>query len=58
LAALIAAAVAGLVFRASPFDPVVFAGAVGLVVITAAGATYLPARRATSIEPYAALCVE
>jgi len=58
LAALVAAAVAGLVFRSSPFDPVVFAGAVALIVVTAAVAAYLPAHRATRVEPYVALRVE
>ena len=55
LAALVATAVAGLVFRASPFDPVVFAGAVVLIIVTAAVAAYIPARRVTGIEPFAAL---
>jgi ABC-type antimicrobial peptide transport system permease subunit len=55
LAALVATAVAGLVFRASPFDPVVFGGAVALIVVTAAVAAFLPARRATRIEPFSAL---
>jgi predicted permease len=58
LAALVAAAVRGLVFRSSPFDPVVFAGAVMLIVAAAAGASYLPARRATRVEPFVALRVE
>jgi predicted permease len=58
LAALVATAVAGLVFRASPFDPVVFAGAVALILVTAAVAAYLPARRATRIEPFSALRTE
>ncbi|MCG6921045.1 MAG: ABC transporter permease [Acidobacteria bacterium] len=55
LAALVATAVAGLVFRASPFDPAVFASAVALIVTTAALAAYVPALRATRVEPYAAL---
>ena len=55
LAALVAAAVAGLVFRSSPFDPVVFAVAVGFIAVTAGFAAYLPARRVTRIEPFAAL---
>jgi ABC-type antimicrobial peptide transport system permease subunit len=55
LAALVAAAVAGIVFRASPFDPVVFTGAVALIAVTAAVATYIPSRRVTRIEPFAAL---
>jgi predicted permease len=58
LAAAVAAAVAGLVFRSSPFDPVVFVGAVGVLLVTAAAATFLPARRATRVEPFVALRVE
>jgi len=58
LAALVATAVAGLVFRSSPFDPVVFAGAVALIVVTAGVAAYVPALRATRVEPYVALRVE
>jgi predicted permease len=55
LAGLIASAVARIVFRASPFDPLVFGCAVALITAAAAGATYLPARRATRVEPFAAL---
>ena len=39
----------------SPFDPVVFAGAVALIAVTAAVAAYIPSRRVTRIEPFAAL---
>jgi len=55
LAALVATAVAGIVFRSSPFDPVVFAGAVTLIAVTAAIASYIPSRRVIRIEPFAAL---
>ena len=58
LAALVALAVAGLIYQASPFDPAVFAGAVALLAAATLGATYLPARRAMQIEPFAALRVE
>jgi len=34
---------------------VVFAGAVVLIIVTAAVAAYIPARRVTGIEPFAAL---
>ena len=58
LAALVALAVAGIVYRSSPFDPVVFGLAVALIVAAALGATFFPARRATRVEPFVALRVE
>jgi ABC-type antimicrobial peptide transport system permease subunit len=48
-------AAAALLFRVAPHDPASLAGAVGLLAVIAAGATYLPARRATRIEPVTAL---
>jgi hypothetical protein len=47
-----------LLFGVSPFDPVSAAGAVLLLVCTAAFAAWLPARRAASIEPMQALRAE
>jgi predicted permease len=46
---------AALLFRVQPYDPVSLAGAVALLALTAACASYLPARRATRIEPVVAL---
>jgi ABC-type antimicrobial peptide transport system permease subunit len=46
---------AALLFRVEPHDPMSLAGAVGLLVVIAAGASYLPARRATRIDPVVAL---
>jgi putative ABC transport system permease protein len=46
---------AGLLFGVEPWDPVVFGGATLLVTIAAAAASYLPARRAVSIDPAVAL---
>jgi ABC-type antimicrobial peptide transport system permease subunit len=46
---------ATLLFGVKPYDPAMLAGAVGLLVGIALVASYAPARRATRIEPVAAL---
>jgi len=40
-----------LVFHVAPLDPVVLAGAAGMIFAAGAIAAYLPARRATSVDP-------
>jgi len=55
LAAIVARLLASLVYRASPFDPLVFAGAATLLFAAAMLATYVPARRAMQVEPTVAL---
>jgi ABC-type antimicrobial peptide transport system permease subunit len=51
-------AAAALLFHVAPHDPASLAAAVGLLAVIAAGATYVPARRATRIEPVVALRAE
>jgi predicted permease len=58
LAALVARAVGGFVYQASPFDPLVFVSAMALLFTAAMVATYIPARRAMRVEPVVALRTE
>ena len=48
-------AASALLFRVAPSDPVTLAAAVALLAVIAVAASYVPARRATRIEPVAAL---
>lgn len=55
-AALVASRVLrGLLFGVSPTDPVVYVGLVAAVAVVAVVAGYLPARRATRVDPVVAL---
>jgi putative ABC transport system permease protein len=57
-ALLVTRSLATFLFGVSPFDPLVF-GAVALVLLVSSlGATYLPARRATQVNPIEALRAE
>ena len=58
LAAAIGKIVSGLLYQVSPFDPVVLLAAVVILAGAALLACYVPARRATRIEPLEALRVE
>ena len=53
-----AAGLAHLLYGVTPYDPLAFLGATLLVVIVSLAAAYLPARRAASLDPMAALRAE
>jgi predicted permease len=48
-------ALSGMLFGITPTDPVVFAGVAGLLAIVAAVAAYIPARKASMVDPLIAL---
>lgn len=50
--------VSGLLFQVSPYDPVLSAGAVGVLLAVGTIACFLPARRAATVEPMQALRTE
>jgi putative ABC transport system permease protein len=54
-AALLARLLASMLFGVTPHEPAVYAGACVALFVTALAACYLPARRATRIDPAAAL---
>jgi ABC-type antimicrobial peptide transport system permease subunit len=58
LAAAIGKLASGLLYRVSPFDPVVLTAAAAVLTAAALLACYVPARRATRIVPLEALRAE
>ena len=48
----------GLLFRVSSADPIAYASTIAMMVVTGALASYLPARRATQVDPVDTLRME
>lgn len=55
---LVARAVGGLLYATAPSDPVAYATAAGVLVVVSAFAAYIPARRASRLDPMVALRAE
>jgi putative ABC transport system permease protein len=58
LSIVVARLIAGVLYRVSPMDPVVFAGTAGFLAAVTLFAVYLPARQASKVDPIAALRAE
>jgi putative ABC transport system permease protein len=58
LAAVVARLLKGLLLGVSPFDPLTYGTVAGLLVAICLLASFVPARRATSVDPLVALRTE
>ena len=56
--AVAAGVIRGLLYEVSPLDPLTLVSVVALLIVTAAGAAAIPARRATRVDPVTALASE
>jgi predicted permease len=56
--AFAAGVIRGLLYEVSPLDPLTLVSVVALLIVTAAGAAAIPARRATRVDPVTALASE
>ena len=57
-AVVVVRSISGLFYGVSPGDPVILAGAAGMLMLVAIAATYIPARRAAKVDPMVALRYE
>jgi predicted permease len=55
LALLVARGLTLLLYQVEPWDPITFAGVLGILLMTGLGASWVPARRATRVDPMVAL---
>ncbi len=58
VAALAGRSMSSLLFGVAPIDPAAYVGAIAVIVVAAAVASYLPARRAATIDPIETLRAE
>ena len=57
-AALVGRVLGAALYDMQPWDPIIFGGAVALMGLIAFAAAYLPARRASAVDPIVALRIE
>lgn len=58
LALLVARGLAFIMYQVNPWDPATFLGVLAVLVLTGLGASWVPARRATRVDPMVALSAE
>ena len=58
LGVIVAAALKNILFKVNPLDPAIYFAVAGLLTIVAAASCFVPARRATRVDPIQALRTE